>query len=155
MFNLVSRANERRHIKWHETCKCKCRLDVSTCNNKHRWNDDKCWCECKELIDKRCMQYRIYWNPSNCKCECNKSCDVEEYLDYENFKCRKRLVDKLVEECAENIDEVKNENELKNKRCSYMLYIVLFSVLFTINIAIATYLVHSKYMNRNEEIISG
>ena len=155
MFNLMSRANETRHIKWHETCKCKCRVDASTCNNKHRWNDDKWWCECKELIDKRCMQYRIYWNLCNCKCECNKSCDVGEYLDYENFKCRKRLGDKLVEECAKNIDEVKNENEHKNKRCSYMLYIVLFSVLFTINIGIATYFVHCKYMNRNEETISG
>ena len=24
------------------------------------------------------------WNPSNCECECDKSCDVGEYLDYEN-----------------------------------------------------------------------
>ena len=31
--------------------------------------------------------------------------DVGEYLHYENCKCRKRLVDKLVEECSENIDE--------------------------------------------------
>ena len=23
VFNLMSRANETRHIKWHETCKCK------------------------------------------------------------------------------------------------------------------------------------
>ena len=36
--NLVSRTNETRHIKWHETCKCKCRLDASVCNNKQRWN---------------------------------------------------------------------------------------------------------------------
>ena len=28
-------------------------------------------------------------------------------LDYENCKCRKKLVDILVEECTENIDEVK------------------------------------------------
>ena len=28
-----------------------------------------------------------------------------EYLDYKNCKCRKKLVDKLVEECSENIDE--------------------------------------------------
>ena len=42
VFNLMSRTNEKRHIKWHETCKCKCRLDVSVCNNKQRWNDDKC-----------------------------------------------------------------------------------------------------------------
>ena len=33
-------------------CKCKCRLDASVCNNKQRWNEDKCRCECKELIDK-------------------------------------------------------------------------------------------------------
>ena len=35
VFNLMSRTNETRHIKWHETCKCKCRLDSSACNNKH------------------------------------------------------------------------------------------------------------------------
>ena len=27
-----------------------------------------------------------------------------EYLDYKNCKCRKRLIDKLLEECSENID---------------------------------------------------
>ena len=43
VFNLMSRANETRHIKWLETCKCKRRLDTSACNNKQRWNDDKCW----------------------------------------------------------------------------------------------------------------
>ena len=26
-FNLISRTNETKHIKWHETCKCECRLD--------------------------------------------------------------------------------------------------------------------------------
>ena len=35
---------------------------------------------------------------SNCECKCDKSCDVGDYLDYENFKCRKKLVDKLAEE---------------------------------------------------------
>ena len=34
VFNLVSRTNETRHIEWHETCECKCRLDASVCNNK-------------------------------------------------------------------------------------------------------------------------
>ena len=33
-------------------CICICRLDASACNNKQRWNNDKCRCECKELIDK-------------------------------------------------------------------------------------------------------
>ena len=47
VFNLMSRTNEARHIKWHETSKCKCRLDRSICNNKQRWNVDKCRYECK------------------------------------------------------------------------------------------------------------
>ena len=106
VFNLLSRTNEARHIKWHETCKCKCRLDASVCNNKQRWNDDKCRCECKELIDKGVCDKGYAWNPSNCECEC-ESYDVGEYLDYENCTCRKRLVDKLVEKCTENIDEAK------------------------------------------------
>ena len=33
VFNLMSRANESRHMKWHETCKCQCRLDAIVCNN--------------------------------------------------------------------------------------------------------------------------
>ena len=35
-FNLMSKTNETKHIKWHETCECKCRLDPSVCNNKQR-----------------------------------------------------------------------------------------------------------------------
>ena len=46
VFNLMSRTNETRHVKWHKTCKCKCRLDASVCNNKQRWNEDKCRCKC-------------------------------------------------------------------------------------------------------------
>ena len=47
------------------------------------------------------------WNPSNCECECNKAYDFSEYLDYENSKSIKMLIDKLVDECTETIDEVK------------------------------------------------
>ena len=88
----MSRTNQTRHIKWHETWKCKCRLDASVCNNKQRWNNDKCQCECKELIYKGICNKGYIWNPSNCKCECDKSCNFGEYLDNENRKCRKRLV---------------------------------------------------------------
>ena len=89
VFNLMSRTNETRHIKWHETCKCKCRLDASVCNNKQRWNDDKCQCECKEMTDKGVCDRGYIWNPSNCECECDKSCDTGDYLEYRNCKCRK------------------------------------------------------------------
>ena len=84
VFNLMLRTNETRHIEWHKTCKCKCRLDGSVCNNKQPWNDDKCRCKCKELIDKGVCEKGFIWNPSNCECECDKSCDVGKYLDYEN-----------------------------------------------------------------------
>ena len=120
----------KQDIKWHEKCKCKCRLDPSVCKNKQRWNNDKCWCECKELIDKDICDKEYIWNPSNC--ECDKSCDFGEYLDYENCKCRKRLVDKLVEECNENIEEISlvKINSTKCKRNSCILYIVLFNILY-------------------------
>ena len=72
VFNLMSRTNETRHIKWHGKCKCKCRLDAIVCNNKQRWNNDKCQCDCKELIDKGICDKEYIWNPSNCKCECVK-----------------------------------------------------------------------------------
>ena len=57
------------------------------------------------MIDKGSWDKGFVWNPSNCKCERDKSCDAIKYLDYENWKCRKMLVDNFVEECTENIDE--------------------------------------------------
>ena len=77
VFNSMSGTNETRYIKWPETCKRKCRLYSSVCNNKQRWNDDKCRCECKELIGKGVSDKGYIWNPSNCECECDKSCDVD------------------------------------------------------------------------------
>ena len=158
VFNLMSRTNETRHIKWHETCKCKCRLDASVCNNKQRWNDYKCWCECKELIDKGVCDKGYASNPSNCECECDKSCDFGEYLDYENCKYRKRLVDKLVEECNENIDEAKLTEialfEHKNECvCYYTVFIVLAVIALTVSIGISTYFTY-KYIKRNKENVS-
>ena len=51
VFNLMLRITEARLIELHKTCKCKCKLHASLCNNKQRWNEDKCRCECRELID--------------------------------------------------------------------------------------------------------
>ena len=87
----MSKANETRFIKWHETCKCICRLDGIICNSKQRWYEDKCRCECKELIDKGVCDKGFIWNPSNCECECDKSCNIDEYLDYSSCKCRKKI----------------------------------------------------------------
>ena len=66
------------------------------------------------------------------------------------------MVDKLVEQCNENIEETSlvKINLAKCKRNSYILYIVLFSIFFTINIGIGTYFVYYKYINRNKKNVS-
>ena len=151
VFNLVSGTDETKYIKRNEMSKCKCRLNSSVCNNKLRWNDDKCRCECKELIDKGVCDKGFILNPSNCGCECYKSCDFSQYLDYKNCKFKKRLVNKLAEECTENIEENRLvetnltecssvENKCKHNSCT--LYIGLFSILFRINVGLGTYFLY-------------
>ena len=60
----------------------------------------------------------------------DKNCDISEYLDYENCNCRKKLADKLIDECAEIIDETKlvtityTENENNYEYGSCIVYIV-------------------------------
>ena len=156
VFNLLSKTNETRHIKWHETCKCICRLDAIVCNNKQCWNDDKCQCECKELVDKGVYDKGYAWNPSNRECECVKLCNLDEYLDYKNCKCKKKLIDKLVDECTETTEETSlvKINSTKCKHNSCMLYIVLFSIFFTIKVGIAAYFVYYKCMNHNKKNVS-
>ena len=92
-------------MEW--TCKCKCRLDAIVCNNKQRWNNDKCRCKCKELIDKDVCDKGFIWNPSNCGGKCAKPCNTSRYLDYSDCKCKKKLIDSLIEECTANDDETK------------------------------------------------
>ena len=92
-------------------------------------------------------------------CECDKSCDFGEYLHYENCKCRKRLADKLVEECNENSDEAKLAEIVlfKHKNewvCYYTVFIVLGVIVLIIYIGISTYFVYYKYMNRIKENVS-
>ena len=149
VFNLMSRTNETRFIEWHEMCKCVCKFGANVCNNKQRWNKDKCWCECKELINKGVCDKEFIWNPCNCVCERDKASDVGEYLDYENCKCRKNFVNKLVDECTETVEEMKlakitlaeNENSYECSSCT--VYTTLFRIFFIINIGgIGAYFVY-------------
>ena len=129
-------------------------------NNK-RWNKDRCKCECKELIDKGVYNKGFIWNPSNCDCECDKACNFGEYLDYENCKCRKKLVAPLIEECTETIEEVKsaeitlfkNEDSYRCSPCT--VYIVLLLIFSTINIGgIVTYYVYSQwYLKKDAQYV--
>ena len=111
----------------------------------------KCRCECKELIEKGGCDKGLIWNPSNCEFECDKACDIGEYSDYENCKCRKKLVDKLVDECTETVEEVKlakitlAENECKNKYSSCTVYIVLMIVIFKIFTGILLFFIYYNW----------
>ena len=112
----------------------------------------------KELIDKGVCNKGYAWNPSNCECECDKSYDFGEYLDYKNCKRRKSLVDKLVDECNENIDEAKLTEialfEHKNECvCYYTVFIVLAVIALTVSIGIGAYFTY-KYIKRNKENVS-
>ena len=86
------------------------------------------------------MNKGFIWNPSNYECECDKSCDVGEYMDYEN--CRIKLVDKFVKECSENIDENEMISITLNNygsACNFCtIYIVLFVIAFLIIISISS-----------------
>ena len=80
----------------------------------------------------------LNWNRSNCECECDKSCDIGEYLDYKNCRCRKIITDKLVEECSENIDgnEMLYNETLDiislgdNKTCNSSVVSIIFFLCF-------------------------
>ena len=66
---------------------------------------------------------------------------------------QEKLVDKLVEEYIKSFDEVEitEISQVENKFSSCTVYIVLFSIFFTISIEISTYFVYYKYMSRNKE----
>ena len=106
----------------------------------------------KNWLIKVCVNKGFIWNLSNCGCECDKSYDVGEYLDYENYKCRKRLIDKLVEECSENIDEkeIYPNKAISLVGNSWAIYIILFSVFLTISIG--TVLIYFYWYSKNEVI---
>ena len=112
VFNMLSRINETRKIVWHKTCKYICHLTSAICNDKQEWNENKCSCECKEdLVSKLVCDKGYMWNPSTCASECDKYCEIEQYLDYKNCVCRKKLIDDLIEQCT-SIVEIKNGTDI-------------------------------------------
>ena len=138
----MSRTNEPKHIQWNKTCKCKCRLYASVFNNKESLNKYRCRCEYKDLIKGICDK-GFNRNFTNCNCECDKSCNVGEYLNHENYECRNQLFDKLVKECNGNIDENemiynKTLNYYKNIYISCTIYIVLLVIAFFLIISISS-----------------
>ena len=70
------------------------------------------------------------------------------------LKCIKKTVDKLVEECIENVEEVKLskitsiKDESKHKCNFFTLHIALFSILFPINVGIGNCFIYFSWYSK-------
>ena len=129
VFDLMSRKNKTKQIKWHESCKCACRLDPNICNNKQEWNKDKCRCEC--LVDKKCDN-KFAWNPGNCKCEYKKKAAflVEECEIIDNKTVPVKKLNKTV--------SIKENNSLDSCK-SFFASTILFLLISVITVGAFVY----------------
>ena len=92
------------------------------------------------MIDKWIFEKRFIWNPSKCECKWKKSHDFGEYLNYENCRWKKKLVDKLVKERSENTDKIEIYDGYENVYSSSTIYIALFVIAFLIIIVLVVHL---------------
>ena len=49
VFDLISQQNEIRRLCFHESFKCDCLLNETVCNDKQKWNKDRCRYECLKI----------------------------------------------------------------------------------------------------------
>ena len=94
-----------KNITFHKSCKCGCLLDEKVCNNKQKWNKNKCRCECLEI--KEC-ENGSFWNVVNCRCEFKKAAKImveekcKEIIDIKENKTS--FLIKKVENCKQFVD---------------------------------------------------
>ena len=67
----------------------------------------------------------------------------------ETVSVKKRSVEKLVGECIETVEELELDKN-KHKCSSYTLHVVLFSILFTVNIGIGDYFLYFHWYLRKD-----
>ena len=114
VFDLISQKNVLRNVSFHKSCKCDSLLDKKDCNNKQRWNKDKCRCECLKIKD---CDVGFSWNVVNCRCEFKKAaklitteeCDVE--------------TDDISQNKVENKNKVKKVENCKPFVASFILFV--------------------------------
>ena len=82
VLDLISQKSVLRNERFHKSCKCSCLLDEKVCNNKQKWNKEKCRCECLEIKE---FENGSFWNVVNFRCKFKKAdalisteeCDIE------------------------------------------------------------------------------
>ena len=100
VFYLMTLTNKTKQIIFYENCKCVCRLDSIVCNNKQKWNKNKCRCQCS--INKKCGN--IFWNPNSCKCEFRKkpaliTIECKEIIDSKAVSINKTISTITLDSC--------------------------------------------------------
>ena len=66
VFDLMPQKNVLRNVSFHKNCKCGCLLEEKVCNNRQKWNKDKCRCECLKI--ENCGN-GFLWNVVDCRYE--------------------------------------------------------------------------------------
>ena len=80
VFDLVYNKNKTKSVKFHESYKCDCLLNSTVCNDKQKWNNNKCRCECLRIEN---CEDDYFWDVINCKCRNGKisELNVEDECD--------------------------------------------------------------------------
>ena len=54
-----------RYVVQHESCECKCWLNISVCNPNEICDHGECWFECKELNDCSSCKEDYIWSTNS------------------------------------------------------------------------------------------
>ena len=152
VYNFLMRLNETRNVLWHENCKCVCKLSSSVCNNKQIWNDDTCRCDCNEDFAGIINCAKGYmWNPSTCECQCDTWCKLGQYLDHKNCVCKNKLIGRVIEECASDINEtmINNKDNITNINI-YLISFIVFLIGFIVFLIGFTYYCRRSNFDRKK-----
>ena len=151
LYNLLAQVNETRHVLWHETCKCICRLSSTVCNNKQIWNKNTCTCECNDnFVDKINCKEGYMWNPTTCSCECDLLCKQGQYLGYKNCVCKNILIDRVTELGSSFINEKmvdvdENGVVIYEKDQGNNVYVALFYVALLMGVIAGSVFVYRRW----------
>ena len=134
VFDLISQQTKFRNVSFHKSCKCDCLLDKKVCNNKQRWNKDKC--RCKFLEIKEC-DVGFSWNVVNCRCE---------------FKKAAKLI--TTEECDVETDISQNKTITLIKKIENCKPFVTSSILFvSVSVMLQGIMIHFCVKSRNKSVL--
>ena len=134
MFDLMILTNTTKQVRFHESCKCVCKINSSVYSKKQKFNKLKCSCEC--LINKKC-QNEFVWNYSNC--------------EFEYKKASKLIVEKECEELVDDISQNKTNSIIKQiENCKPF---VASSILFVCVSVILTGIMVYFCVSRNNYVL--